>query len=106
MRRMRATLAAACVGLFALAGTAAEPPLAKTLMTERGKLLFADDLSRPLGKEWRVAKGKWTAADGALRGAELKADMHNAVARHAVPFHDVVIQYDLKLDGARQTALS
>ncbi len=91
------------VGLGALAADTPEP---KTLLTERGKLLFRDDLGKPLGKEWKAAKGKWEVVNGAVRGSELKADMHGAVVRHAMPFQDVVIQYDFKLDGARQTTLS
>ena len=94
--------------LFVVAAlSAADPPPApKTLMTESGKLLFSDDLARPPGKEWRVAKGKWEPADGGLRGSERKSDMHGAVMRHAMPFRDVVIQYAFRLDGARQTTLS
>lgn len=85
---------------------AADAPEPKTLLTERGKLLFRDDLTQPLGKEWRAAKGKWEVVNGAIRGAEQKADMHGAVARHAMPFQNVIIQYDFKLEGARQTSLS
>jgi hypothetical protein len=44
--------------------------------------------------------------DGAIRGSELKADMHGAVTRHAMPFRNVVLQYAFKLEGARQTTLS
>jgi hypothetical protein len=87
--------------------TAAEPPAPpKTLMTEPGKLLFRDDLTTAPGKEWRVAKGKWEPADGALRASELKSDKHAAVIRHAMPFRSAVLQYSFKLDGARQTTLS
>lgn len=75
-------------------------------MTERGKMLFADDFSQPLSKDWPAGKGKWEVVDGATRGAELKADMHGAVRRHALPAKDVVIQYSFKLEGARTTTLS
>jgi hypothetical protein len=86
---------------------AADPaPETKPLMTERSKLLFSDDLNRPLGNEWRAAKGKWEVVDGAVRGSERKADMHGAVARHAMPFHNVLIQYSFKLEGAKRTTLS
>ena len=57
-------------------------PEPKTQMTERGKLLFADEFNQPLSKEWRSAKGKWEIVEGALKGAELKSDMHGAVTRH------------------------
>jgi arylsulfatase A-like enzyme len=77
-----------------------------TLLSVRGKLLFRDDLNEAPGKEWRVAKGKWEAAGGAVRVAELEDDMHAAVARHAMPFRDAIIQYDFKLDGGQATSLS
>lgn len=82
------------------------PGEAKTYLNERGPLLFADDFSKPLGKDWRVGKGKWELSDGVLRGAELPADMHGAVIRHARDFHNIVLQYDFKLDGAKHTTLS
>ncbi len=78
----------------------------KTFMTQRGKLLFADDFSKPLTKEWRVGKGNWSTVEGALRGAELPADTHAAVVRRGQDFHDSVLQVDFKLDGAKQTTLS
>jgi hypothetical protein len=84
----------------------APPPTPKTLMLTPGKLLLSDDLSGPLGTDWKAGKGKWEAADGAVRGAELKADMHGAVARRPVAFKDAVIEYSFKLDGTRQTTLS
>lgn len=86
---------------------AAEPtPDAPTLMTERGKLLFQDDFSKPLSAEWRTAKGKWEVVDGAIRGAELKEDMHGAVTRRSLPLQNAIIQYSFKLDGTKQTSLS
>jgi 3-keto-disaccharide hydrolase len=90
--------------LCATFAMAAEP--AATMMTERGKLLFSDDLDKPLGKAWRLAKGKWEATGGALTGTELKADKHGAVIRHAQPFRNAVIQFSFKLDGAKLTTLS
>lgn len=85
---------------------AADVPEPKTVMTERGKLILSEDFTAPLGKEWKTAKGKWEVADGAVKGSEVKADMHGAVARHALPYQNVIIQYTFRLDGARQTTLS
>ncbi len=93
---------------------AADP---KTLMTERGKLLFSEDFAQPLQKAklekgkaptagWRMAKGKWETVDGALKGTEIKADMHGAVARYPLAFKDVIIQYDVRVDGCKMTTLS
>jgi hypothetical protein len=90
------------VAAFAADATA-EP---KTVMTERGKLLFSDDLTQAPGKEWKTGKGKWEVSDGALKGVELKEDMHGAVMRHPMKFENVVIQYSFKLDGAKTTTLS
>jgi len=87
-------------------GVSAEPKAPKTLLTTPGKLLFQDDFSGGLGKQWRAAKGSWESADGALKVAEKPEDKHGAVARHAMKFKDVIIEYSFKLDGARATTLS
>jgi hypothetical protein len=77
----------------------------KPLMCKRGKLLFSDDFSEgPVAKNWKVAKGQWEIADGALKGVELKADNHAAAVRHAMDFHDAIFQFSFKLDGARMTS--
>ena len=77
----------------------------KTVMTVRGKLLFQDSLGQPLARGWSINKGTWELADGAIRGSELAADKHAAVAVQRLAMRNVVIQYALKLDGARGTAL-
>jgi hypothetical protein len=41
-----------------------------------------------------------------VKAKELKADMHGAVVRHAMPFNNVIFQYSFKLEGARMTTLS
>jgi len=88
-----------------LALHAADAP--KTALAKTGESLFSDDLkTAPDGKAWAAAKGKWEIADGALRGAELAADKHGAVSRHKMNFTDAVIQYEVKLDGAKGTTLS
>lgn len=78
----------------------------ETLMCERGKLLLADDFAKGPSKSWRIAKGKWEAADGGTRAAELKADNHGAVIRSNLPFRNAVIQYSFRLEGAKATTLS
>lgn len=86
------------------AATAAEP---KTLLAQPGANLLSDDLkTAPDGKEWKAAKGKWEIADGALRAAELPADKHGAVSRRPLKFTDAVIQYEVKIEGAKGTTLS
>jgi hypothetical protein len=77
-----------------------------TQLADRGKLLFSDDFSKLDTNAWKVAKGKWEIADGALRGAELAADKHGGVVRHLQPITDAVVQYEVRLDGAKTHSLS
>ena len=90
----------------AVAEPPATPPAPKTLMVSAGKLLLSDDLNAALGKDWKASKGKWELVDGAIRGAEVKADMHGAVARRNLTMKDAVIEYSFKIDGTKQTTLS
>ncbi len=85
---------------------AAEPSPAKTLLTERGPLMFADDLTQAPAQPWRVAKGSWTLVEGAVQVRELQSDMHGAVARRPAPQANFIVQYDFKLDGTKRTTLS
>ncbi len=80
--------------------------LPKTLMTERGKLLYSDDFTALDAKIWRVAKGKWEIADGGLKGVELKSDNHPGVVRRPFAFKDAVIQFDVQVNGCKQTTFS
>ncbi|HEY3899167.1 MAG TPA: family 16 glycoside hydrolase [Chthoniobacter sp.] len=96
--------AAASFGVTALAADASNEP--KTLLAERGTLLLSDDLNAAPSKEWRVAKGKWEAVDGAVQGEELPADKHPGVMRRQLKFQNAIFQYSFKLDGAKQTTLS
>ncbi len=96
-----------CLALIQTHAPAAEPTSEpRTLLTERGKLIFSETFTQPLGKDWQTNKGKWEVVDGAIRGSELKADMHGAVTRHSLPAQNVVIQYSFKLEGAPATSLS
>lgn len=100
------------LAVFAVAvalSTAAEPTAAtppQTVMLTTGKALLDDPLNAALGKDWKVGKGKWEPVDGAIRGAELKDDMHGAVARRDLAVKDAVIAFSFKLDGAKQISLS
>src|SRR5262245_28850953 len=85
---------------------AAETAELKTLMTQRGKLVFSDDLTQTPAQRWHVVKGAWTAADGCIGVKEIKDDMHGAVARRPVPQGNFVVQYSFKVDGGRNTTLS
>ena len=98
------------LALAAVPAVAADPlapaGVPATKMLVPGKLVLSDDLATPLGKEWKVAKGKWDVSGGAVRVAELPADMHGAVARRDVPLKSAVVAYEFKLDGAKLTTLS
>lgn len=101
----------ALLGLITAAGpsAAASPGDGdlKTRLTLRGKLVFSEDFESPEpGGEWNVAKGTWTVADGALRGAELASDDHAAVIKHPVPGNDLVLQFAFRLDGAKRAMVS
>lgn len=81
----------------------ANPP---TIMTERGEVVYSNDLNAPLEKTWKIAKGDWKITDGVLSGTELESDHHGAVARYGLEFRDIVIQYEVKLGAAKVTTLS
>lgn len=103
----RALIAAVFLSaLFISALRAGETPEAKTRLTERGALIFADDFSQPPAKPWNASKGEWKVVDGAVQVKELPSDMHGAVARRALPRADFIVQYSFKLDGTKMTTLS
>lgn len=86
---------------------AAEPTSPKTVIAQPDKLLLSDDFASSFDtKAWKSAKGKWEIADGALRGAEIKADNHGAVTRHTMTMQDFVASFEVKLDGAKSTTFT
>lgn len=104
------TLLIALLCLGAVSAQDAKPEPRKDLTTNlciRGGQIFADDFSgTDLPAGWKVSKGKWTVADGVLKGAELAADDHSAVLKRAFPFRNLVLQVSFKFDGAKKTAVS
>ncbi len=86
---------------------AADPESPQTKLAQIDKLVLADSFTGPaLAKEWKAVKGKWEIVDGTLRGAELKSDNHGAVLRTPLKLQNIVIAYEVKLDGAKTTSLS
>src|ERR1043165_7619232 len=77
-----------------------------TVMLQPGKLLVSEDLNQPFGKEWFGNPGKWEVVDGVMRGAERSEDMHAAVRRRNVKFTSAVVQFQFRLEGAKQMSLS
>ena len=103
-----------CVLAFAITVRGADP---ETLLAQRGKLLVSEDFAKviepakvekgkPWTAGWRLRPGKWEFVDGVMKGTELAADQHGAVARFPLKFQNAVIQYEVRLDGCRMTTLS
>jgi hypothetical protein len=99
-------VAATAVSLLTFSGLASETVAPNTLLTERGKLLLADDLDHPLATQWKPNRGAWAIAAGALRGSERKEDNHAAVLRRLLKGHDFIYQFSFKLDGASRIGLN
>jgi hypothetical protein len=79
---------------------------AATLLSERGRLIYSDDLNSMPIPAWVSPKGKWESDNGALRGAEKPEDKHGAVNRHKEALGNAVIQFSAKLDGCKMVTLS
>jgi len=73
-----------------------------------GKQIFSDDFARKeLAPKWRVGKGFVSIKDGVVNMAENPADHHGAYA-YITPnfvYRDVVVEFSVKLDGARTCSL-
>lgn len=92
---------------FTSAAFAADPELPQTKIAQIDKLVLGNPIEgSALSSQWKAGKGKWEAADGALRGSELAADKHGAVLRTTQKLQNIVIAYEVKLDGAKMTSLS
>jgi len=78
----------------------------KPLLAIPGKVIYENKLDTAPGAPWKIAKGKWELVDGVMRGSELEADNHGAVARLPNQLSNFIIEYEFKLEGARSTSLS
>ena len=84
-----------------------EPAPPQTRMAQLEKLAFSDAFTGDkLSEQWKAAKGKWEVSGGILRGSELAADNHGAVVRNPLKLQNMVVAFDVKLDGAKLTSLS
>lgn len=76
------------------------------LEVEKGTLIFSDDFERAkIGEQWTIKdkfNGAFLVKDGVLIGKELKDAGHGSVARAHFSFSDVVIEFDLKFNGAKR----
>jgi hypothetical protein len=91
--------------VLVLATASAQSLEARTLMTTRGASVVTDNLSAA-DQSWKAGKGTWQFVDGALQGAERKADAHAATYRRNLSFQDGVIQFDFKLGDAKMLTFS
>lgn len=73
----------------------------------RGAVLFSDDFSgATMAQGWMGKPGKWEMTNGAAKVSELPEDKHAAVRRHALQYHDAILEFSFELDGAKMVALS
>lgn len=89
---------------LAVANTRAAEP--EPMLAIPGKVILESTLDGAPAAPWKAAKGKWEAAEGAMRGSELVEDKHGAVLRAPTKMQDFTIEYEFRLDGARSTSLS
>lgn len=69
--------------------------------------VVSDDFSgSQLSGKWNVAKGSWTLSEGKLKGVELDADKHAAVATYAAPHTDSKVTFTSQLAGSTGFHLS
>jgi hypothetical protein len=98
------SLIALAISAAAFAEEATPPP---TRMAQIEKIEYADTFAGDkLAEQWKAAKGKWEVSGGVLRGSEIPSDNHGAVVRTPLKLQNMVIAFDVKLDGAKLTTLS
>jgi len=69
-------------------------------LAHRGKLLLKEGFDRPdLPELFTVGKGDWQIVDGSLRGRQLLEDRHTAFRKIFLDHHDVIYEYDVKIEG-------
>jgi hypothetical protein len=102
MKHLTAFAFLATIPLFA-----AEPAAPATKLAQIDTLVFSDTFQGDkLAPEWKAAKGKWDVSGGVLKGAELPEDKHGAVVRNPLKLQNMVVAFDVKLDGAKLSTLS
>jgi hypothetical protein len=92
--------AAAAAAAAPASGDAPPQGEIKTLMCDRGKLLFEDDFpADTLGKNWGDAKSEGFAFEGSAMRVTALPGVHPPMRFHGLAADDVIVQVDLKLDG-------
>lgn len=90
---------------------ACSPALASDVSSPAGEydgwqVLASEKLDSSPSNRWRLSHGDWKIADGAWQASERESDKHAAVARLPLEFHDGVIGFDFKFDGAKMVSVS
>jgi hypothetical protein len=99
---MKPVVLALCTFGLALAAGAADKPL----LAIPGKVIYESKLDAAPAVPWLMPKGKWELVEGVWRGAEKPEDKHGAVARLPNKLADFVIDYEIKFEGGKASALS
>ncbi len=78
------------------------------LIAKKGASLMEADFSTDgaLKAPWTMPKGKWEVKDGVLSGAELEADKHAAVLHYNKKVHNLIVEFDYEIKGAKFLHLS
>lgn len=88
--------------LIPLAARAAELPLAVT----PGDVIVSEDFSSPdATAKWRWGAGKWTVADGVLKGTETAERKHAAGIACQRNYHDAIIRFRFQFAGGNSAIL-
>jgi hypothetical protein len=86
---------------------AARDVLGQFQFSERGSLLFNEDFSGDtLGPNWEEAAGRWNVANGVATVSERSEDYGQAACRRILAFHDAILEFSFRMDGAQQIAVS
>ena len=71
-----------------------------------GEVIVTEDFSKPdATANWRWGAGKWTVADGVLKGTETAERKHAAGIACQRNYHDAVIQFRFQFAGGRDAIL-
>lgn len=76
------------------------------LPVTRGAVLVSEDFSAPNAiAQWRRGAGRWTVADGVLKGTETPERKHPAGLACQRNYHDAVIQFRFQFAGGKDAIL-
>jgi hypothetical protein len=89
--------------LFPIAQLSAVDPAP---VTNSGAVIVSEDFSQPdATAKWRWGAGKWTVADGVLKGTETAERKHAAGIACQRTYHDATISFRFQFAGGRDAIL-